>query len=152
MCPVDATCGGALLASVMTSSTSPDTSQHDRPVLATSSPPLILSYLPLLIGTTLPIPKEHYWSDRSTAKQTVHILRCPRETCGGPVREACWTMASVNGLAGDDDNATKCPLDVVCIPGSTGPLCGACDDGYTFNSLKQVNLTLARQEPTRPVP
>ena len=48
VCPVDATCGGALLARVMTSSTSPDTSQHDRPVLATSSPPLILSYLPLL--------------------------------------------------------------------------------------------------------
>ena len=42
---------------------------------------------------------------------------------------------------GDDGNLTlspNCTLDAVCKAGSTGPLCGACIEGYTFNSQDKV--------------
>ena len=41
-------------------------------------------------------------------------------------------------------NASSIDLDVVCREGSTGPLCGACSEDYTFNSLKQICVKCAK--------
>lgn len=59
---------------------------------------------------------------------TLDIRPCLRQTCVPQVDDpSCWTLP-LN---------SSCGLDVSCKFGSTGPLCGACLQGYTFNSLRQ---------------
>ena len=59
------------------------------------------------------------------------MLPCLRpNACVGSTNHSDWTLAALSGSIVD--------LDVACAEGSTGPLCGACKDDYTFHSLKQL--------------
>ena len=70
---------------------------------------------------------------------TTDIRPCLRDTCVAKSDDACWTLSAVAfGSVGNATNATLCPLDLICKQGSTGPICGACDDDHTYNSIKQV--------------
>ena len=70
-------------------------------------------------GTLSPIPVEGYWVDRSKPQYSGTISKCPRGTTvcdSGEKRhtnESCWLVQK---------NTTECSRDLVCAPGSTGPL------------------------------
>ena len=85
-------------------------------------------------GTSLPIPDKGFWIDRTELKFSDIVIRCPRgETAcdSGDERQTrtkdCWSLS----------NFSACSLGLVCTPGSTGPLCGACDEGWA-KSLSQT--------------
>jgi hypothetical protein len=51
----------------------------------------------------------------------------------------CWTIDAYNASSKSAIQAAEeggsCDTDALqCAEGSTGPLCGSCKDGYTFNS------------------
>ena len=59
------------------------------------------------------------------------MLPCLRpNACVGSTNHSDWTLAAFTGSIVD--------LDVACAEGSTGPLCGACNNDYAFDSLRQL--------------
>ena len=85
-----------------------------------------------------PPPPPHR-NDRTEPKFTEFILPCLRSNaCVGSTNHSDWTLAAFTGSIVD--------LDVACAEGSTGPLCGACNDDYTFNSLKQLCVQCDKNE------
>ena len=87
-------------------------------------------------GSTLPRPKEKFWSDRSSPTLAHHVYPCPFNTCVGAMTEerfdACWTWSSWNASYCDDGSSANSSL--LCEPGSFGPLCGLCESGYILRS------------------
>ena len=86
-------------------------------------------------GSTLPRPVEGYWSDRSSPGLAHHIYRCTRGTCKGASHsstwDACWTRGAFHNSTCNEDK-------ILCTTGASGPLCGVCDEGYTFSSSQKV--------------
>ena len=82
----------------------------------------------------LPIPNKGYWIDRAQPKFSGTVMQCPRGeiACDGGIQRQtnkdCWSLS----------NFTSCSPDLACTPGSTGPLCGACEEGFALNSLART--------------
>ena len=82
----------------------------------------------------LPIPNKGYWIDRAEPKFSGTVMQCPRGeiACDGGIQRQtnkdCWSLS----------NFTSCSPDLSCTPGSTGPLCGACEQGFALNSLART--------------
>ena len=111
-------------------------------------------------GLEMPRPKLNFWVDRSKAIYASSIYSCSRSSCIGatiddddnndgsgvrrrlaaaPEVQNCWTIDAYNASSKSAMQAAEeggpCYEDTLqCTEGSTGPLCGSCLDGYTFNS------------------
>ena len=84
-------------------------------------------------GATLPRPNEGYWSDRSRPHLAPYIYLCAWETCKGASddKDACWTRRGFYNTSCDESK-------LLCTTGASGPLCGICDEGYTFSSSQKI--------------
>ena len=99
----------------------------------------------------MPMPVAWYWCNRGKVNYGGDIFLCPRaaacvgasttttesrrlESEGGIASEetgGCWTRSTYD----DEDFHEKCDSDkLLCAPGSRGPLCGSCEDGYTYTA------------------
>ena len=93
-------------------------------------------------GDETPRPNSGYWVPRDEAENAGEIYVCPRSSaCVGASTtrrrllaadgEGCWTRS----LYEAEDFDTKCdPDELLCAPGSRGPLCGGCEKWYTYSS------------------
>jgi hypothetical protein len=91
----------------------------------------------------MPVPEDGYWLDRSAVAQNPlyirSIYKCARATCNVQTTDDdaarrrllssvdCDTFANFTSAECQDASLT-------CVTGSTGPLCGACKEGYTFSA------------------
>ena len=87
-------------------------------------------------GRKLPGPQKGYWVDLysidmdsgGTGATDIDIYECPRATCVGvdPNNSSCWSMSSKRKFL-------QCVAEEMCLTGSEGPLCGGCQEGYTYS-------------------
>jgi hypothetical protein len=95
-----------------------------------------------------PQPKQGYWVDRAAAFRNPTLVRevykCPRP-------EVCISQSVVTNSSGTSRrlsipsvcallknyNSTQCASTLSCAEGSTGPLCGACEDHWRYSSVSK---------------
>jgi hypothetical protein len=111
-------------------------------------------------GLEQPKPNRDHWVERRSPKYAHKIEHCPRKTCkGGADRDmvngtSCWSVyfyneswmrqyvGSGSGGGGDKELNSVCESDELqCLKGATGPLCGACLNGYIFSSSESQCVT-----------
>jgi hypothetical protein len=70
--------------------------------------------------------------------------------------DGCWTIDAYNTSSRSAEQAAEeegpCDTDKLqCTAGSTGPLCGSCKDGYTFNSAQSQCVACESASFTTPI-
>lgn len=86
-----------------------------------------------------PRPVDGYWIDRTAVAKNPLFIRsvykCARDTCTVDIpAERRLSTTSDCDLFENYTSKSCQSSDILCATGSTGPLCGACADGYTFSA------------------
>jgi hypothetical protein len=79
--------------------------------------------------------------DDSVAMKAVRVHKCSRNTCKGvnPDNSSCWNMAGARDFL-------NCAEEDMCVAGSFGPLCGACEDQYVYSPANEVCTSCTTHE------
>jgi len=103
----------------------------------------------------MPRPMKNKWVDRSNLFLAARVSTCYRATCIGAslnksmndcwgVRDDRWSFQTLESSNGNTTNQSgvqtfDCGENrLLCLPGSRGPLCGSCDQGYIYSSTSRV--------------
>lgn len=91
--------------------------------------------------TYLPRPQQGYFIDRSKLEYAGRVYACLHATCKselGANHSVCWTPRYFNESWLDQHHVNCLLNSFTCAKGSTGPLCGTCQNGYFFAVADQT--------------
>ena len=85
-------------------------------------------------GIELPRPSISYWVELQRDKYAGNVYRCPRATCSGGLNleTACFDRGGTS---------ESCPSSLICALGASSPLCGSCDEGFSYAPISQTCIS-----------
>jgi len=100
-------------------------------------------------GVYQPVAQAGFWIDRTAAAVDAslvgNVYKCARDTClklnyknDTTTTQRRRRLESIDCLLLSNFSSTACNDDLICREGSSGPLCGSCNDGWSYNAQKRI--------------